>query len=145
MILVDTSGLLAALFADQNHHRACAAALIEAEPPRILSPFVLAEADYLIQKYGGVDAELLFLEEVARGVYDVAPFEASDVEQARELIVRYSDLEIGLADASIVVLARRYNCRDVLTLDHRHFNALRLEGRRTFRILPRDSDPTLTS
>jgi len=140
VILVDTSGLLAALFADQHHHRACAGALLDAEPPRILSPLVLAEADYLIQKYGGIDAELLFLDEVACGVYEVPSFDAADVAQAREIIAKYADLSIGLADASIVVLAQRYNCRDVLTLDHRHFGALRFEGRRGFRVLPRDSD-----
>jgi predicted nucleic acid-binding protein len=50
VILLDTSGLLAAMFEDQNHHEACARVLREAEDERIISPFVLAEADYLIQK-----------------------------------------------------------------------------------------------
>jgi predicted nucleic acid-binding protein len=138
VILVDTSGLLAALFADQRHHRACAAALLDSEPPLILSPFVLAEADYLIQKFGGIDAELLFLDEIARGVYELPPFDKSDVTQARDIIARYRDLNIGLADASLVVLSGRYDCRDILTLDHRHFRALRPPARRTFRILPTD-------
>ena len=136
MILVDTSGLLAALFEDQRHHQACARALLEAEPPLVISPFVLAETDYLIQKYGGVKAELLFLEEVARGAYELAYFSERDVEDAHALIDKYRDLGIGLADASIAVLGARRNCRDVLTLDQRHFRAMRLPGRRTFRILP---------
>ena len=139
MILVDTSGLLAALFPDQHHHGACADALLEAEPPRILSPFVLAETDYLIQKFGSVDAELLFLEEVARGAYELSAFSAKDVEEARKVIARYRDLSIGLADASLVVLAGVYDCREILTLDHRHFRALRPPGRRSFRILPADA------
>jgi predicted nucleic acid-binding protein len=45
---------------------------------------------------------------------------------------------IGLADASIAVLAERYGCREVLTLDHHHFRALRFSRRRSFRILPDD-------
>lgn len=139
MILVDSSGLLSALFADQRHHEACAEALRKAAAPRILSPFVLAETDYLIQKFGGLDAELLFLDEVARGVYELPCFDEHDVAQAREIITKYRDLEIGLADASIAVLAERYECRDVLTVDHRHFRALRHSGRRTFRILPADA------
>jgi predicted nucleic acid-binding protein len=138
VILVDTSGILSALFADQNQHLPCARALLDAEPPLVLSPFVLAEADYLIQKFGGVEAELLFLEEIARGVYDLAVFQESDVEQAREIIAKYRDLGIGLADASLVVLAGRYDCREILTLDHRHFRVLRPPQRRTFRILPAD-------
>ena len=139
MIVLDTSGLLSALFADQHHHEAAARALLNTEPPRILSPFVLAETDYLVQKFGGSRAELLLLEEVARGAYELAPFDASDVERAREIIAKYRDLELGLADASIVVLADRYDCRDVLTLDHRHFRALRFQGRRSFRLLPADA------
>ena len=136
MILLDTSGVLAALFEDQRHHRACASALLDAEPPLILSPFVLAEIDYLIQKFGGTKAELLFLEDVGRGAYDLATFDVHDVAQARKVVENYSDIDIGLADASIVVLAERYGCRDVLTLDHRHFHAFRFSRRRSFRILP---------
>lgn len=139
MILVDTSGLLAALFRDQNHHQDCARALLDAEPPRLLSPFVLAETDYLIQKFGGIRAELAFLDEVARGAYELVPFSGRDVREAGEVVRRYADLSIGLADASLVVLARIYGCRDILTLDQRHFRAMRPPGRRSFRVLPGDS------
>ena len=136
MILVDTSGLLAALFRDQKHHEECAKALLEAVPPLVVSPFVLAEADYLIEKFGGVDVELIFLEEVARGAYEIAQFGQHDVARARDVVSKYRKLGIGLADASIVVLADQRNCRDVLTLDQRHFRALRPWSRETFRILP---------
>lgn len=137
MILLDTSGILAALFADQRHHEECAKALRAAKPPRIISPFVLAETDYLIQKHGGVKAEMLFLEDVADGGYVVAPFDdRDDLEYARQVIFMYEEHGIGLADASIVILADRYDCRDVLTLDRRHFRALRAPRKRPFRILP---------
>jgi uncharacterized protein len=45
---------------------------------------------------------------------------------------------VGLADASIVILAHRYETRDVLTLDQRHFRTLRGPAARPFRILPAD-------
>src|SRR6266567_7389952 len=53
-----------------------------------------------------------------------------------EILGRYRDLGIGLADASIVVLAERYGVLEVLTLDHRHFQALRGPGGRRFRLRP---------
>jgi predicted nucleic acid-binding protein len=37
-----------------------------------------------------------------------------------------------------VVLAERYGARDILTLDERHFRALRDASGREFRILPAD-------
>lgn len=98
---------------------------MNAVPPRIISPFVLAETDYLIQKYGGVDAEILFLAEIGRRAYELAPFDEEDVEQARRIVVKYRSLGLGLADASIAVLATRYGTVDVLTLDERHFRAIR--------------------
>lgn len=139
MILLDTSGLLSALFADQRHHEACARILREEPPPRILSPYILAETDYLIQKYGGVGAELAFLAEIGRGVYDLPHLDRYEVERAASYVAKYRDLKIGLADASIVALSARFNCRTILTLDERHFRAIRFAGRRSFRLLPSDA------
>ena len=138
MILLDTSGVLAALFTDQRKHQECATALRDAGAPKVLSPFVLAELDYLVQKEGGTKAELLFLDDVGRRSYELAPFSSEDVAEAMRVVAAYHDLNIGLADASIVVLANRYDCTDVLTLDERHFRAIRF-GRRNFRILPADA------
>lgn len=138
MILLDTSGLIAALSVHQRQHAGAAAALRAATPPLILSPFVLAELDYLLLKLAGIEAEARLLDEVARGAYELAAFDAADVEKAVVLVRRHRDLAIGLADASIVVLAERYGARDVLTLGERHFRVLRPGPRRTFRILPVD-------
>lgn len=139
MILLDTSGLLAALFPDQRQHEACARALRQAQPPRVISPFVLAELDYLITKYAGVPAEVALLDEIERGAYELAVVDEFDVAKARVIVEQYSDLNVGLADASIVVLANRHDTRDVLTLDERHFRALRPSQRKRFRILPADT------
>jgi predicted nucleic acid-binding protein len=42
VILLDTSGLLAAIDAAQHRHTDAAASLVAAQPPLLLSPFVLA-------------------------------------------------------------------------------------------------------
>ena len=138
MIMIDTSGLLAALFSDQNRHEECARALREATPPLIVSPFVLAELDYLITKFAGVDAAIALLEEIERGAYELAVVDEFTILHSREVIERYRDLNVGLTDASIVVLADRYSAYTVLTLDERHFRAFRPSPRRRFRILPAD-------
>jgi predicted nucleic acid-binding protein len=138
VILLDTSGLLSAIDESQRQHARCVAAIGRAEGRLLLSPFVLAELDYLLSARVGTAAQRLLLEEVARGAYALEPFSARDVATALEVIVRYEDLDIGLADASIVVLAARHGTRDVLTLDERHFRALRTLDRKRFRILPAD-------
>lgn len=138
MILLDTSGLLSAIDSGQRQHAACAAALQGAPGPLLLSPFVLAELDYLLARHVGASAQAALLGEVVRGAYRLEPFGAADIESAKAIVERYRDLRIGLADASIVVLAERHQARDVLTLDERHFRALRIGRRQRFRILPAD-------
>lgn len=138
MILLDTSGLLAALDSAQRAHAQSAASLLAARPPRLLSPFVLAELDYLLASRVGEGARIALLQEVARGAFQLAPISEADVESALSVIARHADLGISLADASIAVLATRHQTQDVLTLDERHFRVLTANGK-SFRLLPADA------
>jgi predicted nucleic acid-binding protein len=99
---------------------------------------VLAEVDYLVRRFAGVEVESQVLVEVARGAYELQSFSAADVDEARSVISRYADLDPGIADASIVVLSRRFGVREVLTLDERHFRTLRAAHGKPFRVLPAD-------
>ena len=72
-------------------------------------------------------------------MYRLEAFEPAEIAAAERLIGRYSALELGLADASLVVMANRYGVRDLLTLDGQHFRALRGPGGRPFRLLPADA------
>lgn len=138
MILLDTSGLLAALDASQRQHEEAAAHLVATRPPLLLSPFVLAELDYLLASRVGERARVSLLAEVAREAYLLEPMSAADVGQARKIIQHHADLGLSLADASIAVLAKRHGTRDVLTLDQRHFRVLS-SGGKPFRLLPADA------
>ena len=138
MILLDTSGLLAALDSAQRAHPASAASLAAAKPPLLLSPFVLAELDYLLATRVGHHARIGLLAEVERGALTLEHFSTADLREALAVIQRHGDLGISLADASIVVLASRHKIQDVLTLDDRHFRTLAANGK-PFRLLPADA------
>jgi predicted nucleic acid-binding protein len=105
----------------------------------VLSPFVLAEADYLVQRAAGITAELALLGEVSRGVFELAPIGEDDVAAAAAVVDQYADLGLGLTDASLVVLAHRYRIHDVFTLDERHFRVVKSLDGRPFRLLPADA------
>ena len=139
MIILDTSGLVAAYGRDQAHGKEVLEVLGGGDGPLVLSPFVLAELDYLVTTRLGAGAELNLLEDVAGGVYRLAEFTQNDVTQARSVIAKYRDLKIGLADASIVVLAARHMTTEVLTFDQRHFRAMQPLQGGSFTILPADS------
>ena len=67
-------------------------------------------------------------------------FSEADLAEAADVVERYADLGIGLADASNAVLANRHDLLDVLTLDERHFRVLRGPRNQPFRLLPADAD-----
>ena len=138
MILLDTGGLLAALDASEHQHRRAAASLAAARPPLLLSPFALAELDYLIASRVGAAARADLLVEVERGAYTLEPMAATDIARAHAIIRRFASLQVSLTDASIVVLAERHRVRDVLTLDERHFRVLSA-SKKPFRLLPADA------
>lgn len=139
-LILDSSGLLSAVNADQRLHQTAKAALERTAGPLILSPFVLAELDYIIlARYGSGEEVVALLDEVARGVYRLEPFSAEDVAAAQAIVKRYAGFgDLDLADASNVVLAERHDTRDILTLDERHFRTMRGPQGRSFRLLPAD-------
>jgi predicted nucleic acid-binding protein len=135
-MIVDTSALLAFFDNDEPDHHAVADVLEDATEPLVVSPYVVAELDYLVATRLGMSAELLALRELARGAWDLPAIGSEDFGRAASIIERYADQELGIADASIVVLAARYRTRTIVTLDRRHFEVVRpLNGGR-FTILP---------
>jgi hypothetical protein len=134
--IADTSGLLALFNRTEPEHEAVRRAVAELREPLVVSPYVVAELDYLVATRVGLEAEVAVLQELAGGAYELAHMEPADVELAATVVARYPDQRIGVADASIVVLADRYRTREILTLDRRHFQVLRpLSGGR-FRVIP---------
>lgn len=135
-MIVDTSALLAFFDTDEPDHEMVSALLGGTTEPLVVSPYVVAELDYLVASRLGVPAELAVLRELTGGAWDLPAIDVGGLVQARAVIERYADQNIGVADASNVILAEHYRTRTIVTLDHRHFNALRpLNGGR-FRILP---------
>ena len=138
MILLDTSGLLAWIDSGQRQHGRTVDAMAAARPPFLLSPFVLAEIDYLLATRVGPEAEQALLREVAAGAFRLEAFTAADIALALEIIERFGEQRIGLADASLVVLANRHSVAEILTLDERHFRVLRTAAGQPFRLVPAD-------
>ena len=141
MTLLDTSGVFAALRDNDVYHAEAGRALATIPRPLLLSPLVLGELDYMISRDLGTQAELQFLHDVSAGAYTITEFSSQDLEDALQILHRFADLAVGLADASIVVLAARYRTRDVFTFDRRHFRARRTLDGQPFRLLPDDLQP----
>ena len=136
MIIADTSGLLALFNRTEPDHESVRQLVVRLPEPLVVSPYVVAELDYLVATRVGIEAELMVLGELAGGAYVLPGLESSELTACAQVIARYRDQSVGVADASLVVLADRFSTVEILTLDHRHFNVLRpLSGGR-FTLLP---------
>jgi predicted nucleic acid-binding protein len=137
MLICDTSALIAFFDASDAQHERVAAAIASDPGPFVVSPFVVAELDFLLATRRGVAADLVALQEIAGGAWDLPACDSADVRMMRDLIERYQDQDIGIADASLVLLAERYGTDRILTLDRRHLHVLRpLEAGHRFTLLP---------
>jgi uncharacterized protein len=135
-VIVDTSALLAFFDRTEPRHDSTVTAVNSERGPLVVSPYVLAELDYLVATRLGVGTEVAVLSELAGGAWELASLDNDDVLRAASVIEKYPDQAIGLADASIVVLADRYGTRRIATLDRRHFEVIRpLHGGR-FTVVP---------
>lgn len=91
----------------------------------------LAEVGYFIERDHGPRILAAFLDDIIEGAYSVDCGER-DWLRIRELVIRYADLPLGLADAAVIACAERNGGR-VATLDVRHFGVVAREG--TFQIV----------
>ena len=135
-LIVDANAMLSAADANDPAHPVMRAVLLRAREELITSAFVATETDHLIQRRLGIDAELAFLDDLADGTYLVESLDRAELGVARDLCRRHRDLRLGLADASLVVLARRFNTRRILTLDRRAFHAITPLQGGSFELLP---------
>ncbi len=114
-------------------------AVLSNEPGALVIPApTTAEIDYMLGQRFGAPARRAFLSDLAIGRFAVAALERDEYSRVVELEARYSDLELGLADCALVVLAARYRTTRILSLDERHFRAVRPLHGDAFTILPLD-------
>lgn len=95
---------------------------------------VVAEVCYLAGRNYGPAIEAGFIAGLA--AVDVEVPQTEDWARMAELVRTYADFPLGGTDASIVALAERLNTDLLITLDRRHFAAIRPRHVPAFRILP---------
>ncbi len=94
----------------------------------------VAEVCYLIGGILGGRAEAAFLRGLSSA--EVEPPLPSEWSRIADLCEQYADFPLGGADGSIVVLAERLRTDLLITLNHRHFRAVKPAHFEAFRLLP---------
>jgi predicted nucleic acid-binding protein len=137
-LIVDAGPLYSQADRLDPDHSAVADVIRGTDEALVVSAFAAAEADFLILTRLGIETELAFLEDLASSSFQVEALTQPELTAALDVARRYRDLELGLADASIVVLAERFQTRRLVTFDERAFRTVTpLHGGR-FTLLPAD-------
>lgn len=132
--IVDASPLLAAAYEKDPNHRRCRQLLESRELDLVVPALVVAEVAYFLDRLYGPSAEAAFL----RGLEDLdveAPLQ-EEWPAIADFVERYGNFPLGTVDASIIAVADRLGTDLVVTLDYRHFRAVRKSDGRPFRLLP---------
>jgi predicted nucleic acid-binding protein len=134
-MLVDAGPLIAIIDQGEPDHRRCVEALARIAAPLVTTWAAFAEAMYLLGGAGGWIAQEALWRLVLRGDLEIASPAADQLRRARDLMERYRNVPMDLADATLVVLAEVRDERRIFTLDS-DFRIYRLRGRGSFEVLP---------
>lgn len=134
MILVDAGPLVALVDADDQHHARCVAALRNFREPMATVWPPLTEAMYLLADQPKAQGALW--EMLERGALQLLPLDSGDTPRIRELMRKYANRPMDLADAALLRVAEREGIRKIFTVDRRDFSVYRLHGRTRPMLIP---------
>ena len=134
VVVVDTGPLVAAYNSGDRYHTSCAALLRRRDLQFAIPALCIGEAGFVIGSRAGWRAEAAFVRAVS--LFDLRLPLANDWGAISDLIDRYHEFDIGVVDASVIVLAETLGATTIATLDHRHFRAVRPRHVEAFTLVP---------
>jgi predicted nucleic acid-binding protein len=133
-VLVDTGPLVALLDRSDPYHLTCQETLSSLDDSLVTVWPVVTEAMYLLRAYW--QAQDALWEMIDTGAVEIMPLGIEDLPRMRELMRKYRDQPMDLADAALVRVAERERLRRIFTLDRRDFQIYRPSRIGRFAILP---------
>jgi predicted nucleic acid-binding protein len=134
MILLDTGPIVAFFDASDDFYQICIDILKKIKEPLITTWPVLTEAFYLLGFSWKAQDNLW--EFILRGGVKIFSLDLKMQARCRELMKKYKNLPMDMADGSLVVLAESKNLQKVFTLDHKDFKIYRFAKDKKFKLLP---------
>jgi predicted nucleic acid-binding protein len=133
LILIDAGPLIALFRGDDQHHAACASAVHTLRAPLATVWPAVTEAMHLLRSWEGKEG---LWQRLLGGDPRILPLGDEDFPRMRELMGKYRDLPMDLADAALVRAAERERIDTIFTIDRKDFALYRPRHVRRFKILP---------
>lgn len=133
MIAVDTGPIVALFDKNDNYHSVCHNIIRTLKMPLATTVPVLTEAFYLLSFSWQLQDDLW--EFIVEGNLQIYNLGRDLLKTCRELMRKYHDLPMDLADASLVAMADAENIRTIFTLD-KDFKVYKTKQNKHFKLLP---------
>ena len=131
-VILDTGPLVAIIDGDDSQHQWASAQLGSLQPPFITCEAVLSEAFFILPRARrGIPTLLSFLRE---GLVQVSFDFDDNLEAVTQLISKYEDVPMSLADACLVRMSELHDRSRVFTLDS-DFKLFRRHGRQAIPLI----------
>jgi predicted nucleic acid-binding protein len=132
-VLLDAGVIVALLDRSEKFHQACAEAVQSLEAPLVTCEPVIAESCYLLRNLSGAPEAVI--DNISSGIFQL-PFQLSrEALGVKQILRKYRDRKIDLADACLIRLADEFGTAEILTLD-KDFEIYRWGKNKAFHILP---------
>jgi predicted nucleic acid-binding protein len=133
--LTDAGPLIALIDAGEPDHERCKAAIEELPFPLVTTWAAFTEAIYLLGRAAGWPGQDALWRMVRRRALVLAELGDELTLRSAELMGRYSDHPMDLADATLLAVAEAKGLRTIFTLDS-DFMAYRLREGRHLQVVP---------
>lgn len=137
-ILVDTGFWLAINNHNDKHHNKSIKWMVDNQDAnyRLTTTWiVMCEAFFLIKNCVNYQKAVSLFESYSRSEFDIYDLKKESSARVIDIMKKYEDLDVDLADVSLVVLADQLNTGDILTIDVNDFNTLRWNRNKRFKQL----------
>jgi uncharacterized protein len=133
--LTDAGPLVALLNRNDNHHERAASAVNSIVMPLLTTWPVVAEAMFLLGDSAGWRGQNALWTMIVSADLTILPVGPSLNIRMREMMDRYRDMPMDLADATLVAIAEQEGIKRIFSLDH-HFRVYRIGRSQAFEVVP---------
>ena len=135
MVLTDTGFWYAFFNTKDKHHLQTVHLMQNLDEGLITTWPVITETSYLLEKALGVPTQLRYISALDADCIEISDITKQNLGRIQQLIKKYADLPMDLADASLVILAEELGHGRILSTDQRSFRSYRWKNHKPFQNL----------
>lgn len=135
MTLTDTGPFIALIDKGDNANQVCTTYLKVLSRPLLTTWPCIREAMHLLNNIAGHFAQDVLWSYILDGLVAIHESSPEERSRMRELMAKYKDTPMDLADAALVAAAEMLGVRRIFTVDS-DFVVYRLPGKQSFEIVP---------